>query len=167
MANGVPRVGVDTGGTFTDFIAWSGKTLWLLKVPSTPDAPERAVLNGLAALLRESPLTPSGSGGIPPLLSRVGGFPPFILLHGTTVGTNAILEQRGARVAFLTTQGFRDLLHLARQTRRELYSLCPQPTPCLAERALCAEVPERIAYDGKVLQPLDTSGLARLIRRWK
>jgi N-methylhydantoinase A len=160
MANGVLRVGVDTGGTFTDFIAWSGKTLWLLKVPSTPDAPERAVLNGLAALLRESPLTPSGSGGIP-------CEPPFILLHGTTVGTNAILEQRGARVAFLTTQGFRDLLHLARQTRRELYSLCPQPTPCLAERALCAEVPERIAYDGKVLQPLDTSGLARLIRRWK
>jgi predicted NBD/HSP70 family sugar kinase len=66
MANGVLRVGVDTGGTFTDFIAWSGKTLWLLKVPSTPDAPERAVLNGLAALLRESPLTPSGSGGIQP-----------------------------------------------------------------------------------------------------
>jgi N-methylhydantoinase A len=90
MANGVLRVGVDTGGTFTDFIAWSGKTLWLLKVPSTPDAPERAVLNGLAALLRESPLTPSlsGSGGIP-------CEPPFILLHGTTVGTNAILEQRG------------------------------------------------------------------------
>jgi N-methylhydantoinase A/oxoprolinase/acetone carboxylase beta subunit len=65
MANGVLRVGVDTGGTFTDFIAWSGKTLWLLKVPSTPDAPERAVLNGLTVLLsectseRSAPLTPS------------------------------------------------------------------------------------------------------------
>ncbi len=186
MANGVLRVGVDTGGTFTDFIAWSGRTLWLLKVPSTPDAPEQAVLNGLAVLLREStgergesPLTPSlspltkggedgGSGGIlPHAIPPHGGEQPFILLHGTTVGTNAILQRRGARVAFLTTQGFRDLLHLARQTRQELYSLCPQPTPCLAERALCAEVPERIAYDGKVLQPLDPAGLPRLIRRWK
>ncbi|MEN3000799.1 MAG: hydantoinase/oxoprolinase family protein [Armatimonadota bacterium] len=151
------RVGVDTGGTFTDFVAWIGQQLYLLKVPSTPAAPEQAVLQGLDSL---TPCTPSPSGG--------GGWGVRVFIfHGTTVGTNAILERKGARTAFLTTQGFRDLLHLARQTRRELYSLCPQPTPCLAERALCAEVPERIAYDGMVLQPLDTSGLPRLIRRWK
>ena len=148
MAYSEWRVGVDTGGTFTDFIAWSGQQLSLLKVPSTPAAPEQAVLQGLAHLTQSNPS-------------------PLMLLHGTTVGTNAILERKGARVAFLTTAGFRDLLFLARQTRRELYSLCPQPTPCLAERALCVEVPERLASDGMVLQPLDTSGLPRLIRRWK
>ncbi len=186
MGNGVLRVAVDTGGTFTDCVAWSGRTLWLLKVPSTPDAPEQAVLKGLTVLLSEGESVappPAGSHrsrGEPRLgpacwqgesnggVSQTGAVErTFILLHGTTVGTNAILERRGARVAFLTTQGFRDLLHLARQTRRELYSLCPQPTPCLAERALCAEVPERVAYDGKVLQPLDPTGLPRLIRRWK
>ncbi len=150
MAQSEWRVGVDTGGTFTDLVAWSGQQLLLLKVPSTPAAPERAVLHGLAWLQRE-----------------LGAGRPAMVLHGTTVGTNAILERRGARTAFLTTQGFRDLLHLARQTRRELYSLCPQPTPCLAERALCAEVPERLASNGLVLQPLDTSELPRLIRRWK
>ncbi|MCS7065160.1 MAG: hydantoinase/oxoprolinase family protein, partial [Fimbriimonadales bacterium] len=155
MANSEWRVGVDTGGTFTDFVAWTGQQLYLLKIPSAPAAPEQAVLHGLAQLANSE--------------WRIANSDPLrlVLLHGTTVGTNAILERKGARTAFLTTQGFRDLLHLARQTRRELYSLCPQPTPCLAERALCAEVPERVAYDGMVLQPLDTSGLPRLIRRWK
>ncbi|GBC93750.1 Acetophenone carboxylase gamma subunit [bacterium HR15] len=148
MAHSGWRIGVDTGGTFTDFIAWNGQQLYLLKVPSTPAAPEQAVLQGVAQIVQSKPSH-------------------LLLLHGTTVGTNALLERKGARVAFLTTEGFRDLLFLARQTRRELYSLCPQPAPCLAERALCAEVPERIAYDGMVLQPLDTSGLPRLIRRWK
>jgi N-methylhydantoinase A len=147
MSNGEGRIGVDTGGTFTDFVVWTGARLHLFKLPSTPDAPERAVIQGVQHQLPDAPT--------------------LKVLHGTTVGTNAILERKGARTAFLTTQGFRDLLHLARQTRRELYSLCPQPTPCLAERALCAEVPERITYDGMVLQPLDTSGLPRLIRRWK
>lgn len=141
-------VGVDTGGTFTDVVAWEEGQLRFLKVPSTPDAPERAVLEGISALM-----------GNPSL--------PFTLLHGTTVGTNRVLERKGARTAFLTTQGFRDLLLLARQDRRELYSLCPRPRPCLAERALCAEVPERITYDGTVLTPLNTEGLGALIRKWK
>lgn len=149
------RVGVDTGGTFTDFVAWTGQQLRLLKVPSTPVAPEQAVLQGLERIANVEQRAANG------------GLPRIILLHGTTVGTNAILERKGARTAFLTTQGFRDLLFLARQTRRELYSLCPQPTPCLAERALCAEVPERVAFDGLVLQPLDVSSLPRLIRRWR
>ncbi|MCS7301545.1 MAG: hydantoinase/oxoprolinase family protein [Fimbriimonadales bacterium] len=138
---------VDTGGTFTDFVLWRDGRLTALKLPSTPDAPERAVLAGVQRLLPDAP--------------------EFTLLHGTTVGTNRILERKGARTAFLTTQGFRDLLFLARQDRRQLYSLQPEPRPCLAERALCAEVPERLAYDGTVLRPLDASGLSRLIRRWK
>jgi N-methylhydantoinase A len=142
-------VGVDTGGTFTDFVLWREGRLRLLKLPSTPYAPEQAILDGLRQLLPNPP--PHG----------------FTLLHGTTVGTNRILERKGARTAFLTTEGFRDLLFLARQDRRQLYSLKPEPRPCLAARALCAEVPERLAHDGTVLRPLDTSGLGRLIRRWK
>ncbi len=143
-------IAVDTGGTFTDLVLWSENRLCILKVPSTPSAPEQAVLNGVRRLLGDDT---SGE--------------PFTLLHGTTVGTNRILERKGARTAFLTTQGFRDLLHLARQDRMELYALCPRPRPCLAERALCAEVPERVAYDGTVLKSLDTSNLNRLIRQWK
>lgn len=142
-------VGVDTGGTFTDFVLWREGRLRCLKLPSTPDAPERAIVAGVRQLLPEPP--PQG----------------FTLLHGTTVGTNRILEHKGARTAFLTTEGFRDLLFLARQDRQQLYSLKPTPRPCLAERALCAEVPERVAYDGTVLRPLDTIRLNRLIRRWK
>lgn len=142
-------IGVDTGGTFTDFVLWREGRLSLLKLPSTPDAPEQAVLEGLRQLLPEPP--PHG----------------FTLLHGTTVGTNRILERKGARTAFLTTEGFRDLLFLARQDRMQLYSLRPTPRPCLAERALCAEVAERLAYDGTVLRPLDATHLPRLIRRWK
>ncbi|BCW96518.1 MAG: hydantoinase/oxoprolinase family protein [Fimbriimonadales bacterium] len=142
-------VGVDTGGTFTDFVLWREGRLRLLKLPSTPHAPHQAILEGLRQLLPEPPAQ------------------GFTLLHGTTVGTNRILERKGARTAFLTTEGFRDLLFLARQDRRQLYSLKPEPRPCLAERALCAEVPERLGHDGAVLRPLDTGGLTRLIRRWK
>jgi N-methylhydantoinase A len=142
-------VGVDTGGTFTDFVLWREGRLRLLKLPSTPDAPERAIVEGVRQLLPEPPAQ------------------GFTLLHGTTVGTNCILERTGARTAFLTTAGFRDLLFLARQDRQSLYALAPTPRPCLAERALCAEVSERVAYDGTVLRPLDTGGLPRLIRRWK
>ncbi len=141
-------IAIDTGGTFTDVVGWYEGRLHLLKVPSTPAEPERALMEGISQVLREAEK-------------------PYTLLHGTTVGTNRILERKGARTAFLTTQGFRDLLFLARQDRKELYSLCPQPRPCLAERALCAEVPERLAYDGSVLVPLDISGLPTLIRKWR
>lgn len=130
-------------------MVWQAGRLRLLKLPSTPEAPEQAVLEGIRTLLPEPP--PHG----------------FTVLHGTTVGTNRILERKGARTAFLTTEGFRDLLFLARQDRMQLYSLKPSPRPTLAERALCAEVPERLAYDGTVLRALDISDLPRLIRRWK
>ncbi len=140
---------VDTGGTFTDFVLWRDGRLHLLKLPSTPAAPEQAILDGIPRLLPEPPAQ------------------GFTLLHGTTVGTNRVLERKGARTAFLTTQGFRDLLFLARQERQQLYALRPTPRPCLAERALCAEVAERVAPDGTVLRPLETESVERLIRRWK
>lgn len=140
------RVGVDVGGTFTDFVVWEEEGLQLYKQPSTPTDPERAILQGIEALQLPQ---------------------HFLLLHGTTVGTNTVLEGKGARTAFLTTTGFRDLLFLGRQSRRELYALCPNPIPTLAERSLCAEVPERISAEGEVLQPLDMSSLPSLMRQWK
>lgn len=140
------RVGVDVGGTFTDFVVWEEGGLRLYKQPSTPADPERAILQGIESLQLPH---------------------HFLLLHGTTVGTNTVLEGKGARTAFLTTTGFRDLLFLGRQSRRELYTFCPTPTPTLAERSLCAEVPERISAEGEVLQPLDLSSLPRLIGQWK
>lgn len=140
------RVGIDIGGTFTDFVAWLGSKLMLFKLPSTPALPEEAVVQGLQTLTLQA---------------------PFVILHGTTVGTNTVLEGKGACTAFLTTAGFRDLLFLGRQTRRELYSLCPEPPATLVKRALCAEVKERLAADGSVLIPLRTRSLPRLITQWK
>lgn len=140
------RAGVDVGGTFTDFVFWTGSQLRLWKQPSTPAAPEEAIFQALSQQID---------------IQR------FELLHGTTTATNALLERKGARTAFLTTEGFRDLLFLARQTRRELYSLNPEPAPTVADRALCAEVRERLSAEGQILKPLDLSALPALIQKWK
>ncbi|MDQ7035326.1 MAG: hydantoinase/oxoprolinase family protein [Anaerolineae bacterium] len=111
------------------------------KLLSTPDNPARAMLDGLEII------TPSGLSA----LQQVA--------HGSTVATNAILERKGAKVAFITTQGFRDLLFIGRQNRPELYALHPTlPTP-LISRDLCYEVPERLDFRGEVLQPLDTEAV--------
>src|SRR5262249_30469158 len=100
--NARTAIGVDTGGTFTDFVVADGASLRIYKVPSTPDDPSRAILAGLREL-------------------GIDGWERFV--HGSTVATNAILERKGARAAFLTTDGFRDLLEIGRQTRLDLYSL--------------------------------------------
>ena len=100
-------VAVDTGGTFTDFIQWRGEDLVVLKVPSTPEDPASAVIQGLQRLCP-------------------GGFAGLTVLYGTTVATNAVLERRGATVALLTTAGFEDVLELARQDRPDIYALEPR-----------------------------------------
>src|SRR6185436_20155502 len=97
------RIGSDTGGTFTDLVAADGS---IVKVPSTPDDPGRAVAEGVEQLGRVAPL---GEGR------------PEVLAHGTTVGTNALLERRGASVALVVNEGFRDLIEIARQDRPSLY----------------------------------------------
>src|SRR5438045_2660084 len=109
-------VGVDTGGTFTDlvFLHPDGR-IAVHKVPSTPDDPSRAVMEGLQ------------SEWLPPSLT---------VIHGTTVATNALLERSGAKTALITTQGCRDVLEIARQTRGELYSLSPAPRSPLIPRPL-------------------------------
>jgi N-methylhydantoinase A len=139
------RLGVDVGGTFTDFVVCedNGRVLHALKVLSTPQAPARGVIQGLRAL---------GPGTGP-------------LAHGTTIVTNAIVEGRGAVTAFITTREFRDVLEIARQNRADLYRLdIPPKLSPLIPRHLRFEVTERVGADGRVLVPLADDELPDLIR---
>lgn len=138
-------VGVDIGGTFTDLVLSAGGRLHIHKLLSTPADPAQAMLAGLDAV------SPNGLEA----LERIA--------HGTTVATNAILERKGARCALITTQGFRDLLFIARQNRPVLYALHPQLPPPLIPREYCYEVPERLDHEGRVLHPLDRTALDTLL----
>jgi N-methylhydantoinase A len=137
-------IGVDTGGTFTDFVCLHGHNLHVLKLPSTPHDPAAAVLDGL---------------------HRLGATRDTITCYGSTVGTNALLERRGARVALITTAGFEDLLEIGRQSRPILYSLMPRlPAPLVpSSRRLGA--PERMLYDGRVERSLTPHAATKLARR--
>jgi N-methylhydantoinase A len=136
-------VGVDIGGTFTDFVVSEGGALRLHKVLSTPGQPDRALLAGLDDL----------------------GARAATITHGTTVATNALLERAGARTALITTAGFRDLLAIGRQNRPILYALQPQIPPPLIPRAWCFEVPERLDFAGNVILPLDLAALDAVLDR--
>jgi N-methylhydantoinase A len=142
-------VGVDVGGTFTDFvfIDREGSTV-VQKWASTPADPSRSILQGLRA---------AQEAGL--LAER------FTLIHGTTVATNALLERRGARTALITTEGFRDVLEIGRQTRDHLYVFHPTRTPPLLPQALRYEATERIDWRGEVLTPLDEAAVGALLER--
>ena len=127
-------LGVDTGGTFTDFVLWDGSELRVHKVLSTPEAPERAILQGMAELG----------------LERAG----LSIVHGSTVATNAVLERKGVRTVFITNYGLRDLLTIGRQARRELYNLQPPPQQAPVPASLCLETGGRLGADGQVVEPL-------------
>ena len=136
-------LGVDTGGTFTDFLhlAPDGRVR-THKVLSTPHRPEEAILRGVEALgLADTPLH---------------------LVHGSTVATNAVLEGKGARTAFVTNRGLRDLLTLARQNREVLYDLQPRPVPPPVPPELCFEAPGRLSAAGERLERVDQDDLDRL-----
>ena len=144
-APGVVRIGIDTGGTFTDFVVHERGRTRIHKVLSTPDDPARAVLAGLADLF------PDGWTGE--------------VTYGSTVATNALLERRGARVCLITTAGFEDVLEIGRQDRPALYALEPSLPPPLVARRDRLGVRERATFDGRVLVPLSRRELARLRTR--
>jgi N-methylhydantoinase A/oxoprolinase/acetone carboxylase beta subunit len=139
------RIGVDAGGTFTDFVVLGDDgRLRSFKLRSDPHRPARVILEGL---------------------ERACGKGRAEVVHGSTVATNAFLERKGARTAFVTTAGFEDLLEIGRQNRAELYNLTPGPRRHLVERALCFGVQERILHDGSVLRAPSAAGLKRLAAR--
>jgi N-methylhydantoinase A len=136
-------LGIDTGGTFTDFVLYDGETLRIHKVLSTPQAPEQAILQGIEEL------------GV----STQG----LQVVHGSTVATNAVLERKGVRTVYITNKGLADVLTIGRQARRELYKLQPQPQPPPVPPELCLEVNARIAADGSRVCALDARDRERLL----
>jgi N-methylhydantoinase A len=139
-------LGVDVGGTFTDAVLLDGERIHTAKLPTTPDDQSRAVIAAVEAVLARA-----GTDG-----SAVESF-----AHGMTVGTNALLEERGARTALIATRGFADLLEIGRQDRPQLYHLCaPKPTP-LVDAELRFEADERTGPEG-VVKPLAEEELSRL-----
>lgn len=137
------RIGVDSGGTFTDVVIYDGKNLEVRKVPSTPQDPSIAVHEALQDKL-------DGRN--------------HLIIHGTTVGTNALLENKGGKIALITTRGFQDVIFIGRQTRKELYRLDPEPKKHLLPQRLCFGLTERILASGKVETPLDDKELEKVIR---
>ncbi|MEZ4541454.1 MAG: hydantoinase/oxoprolinase family protein [Chloroflexota bacterium] len=138
-------IGIDTGGTFTDFITFDADgRARIHKQPSTPDDPSRAVVAGLDA---------------------IGGPPGAPVIHGSTVATNALLERRGARTALVATAGFCDVLEIGRQNRPTLYALVPQKPPPLVPRTWRIAADERVSAAGQVLRPLDETALALALAR--
>ena len=144
------RVGVDVGGTFTDFYVLdeANGAVHTGKRPSTPDNPARAIIEGLQAL--------AARHGVD--LGRLSR-----LSHGTTVGTNALIQRRGGRVAMVTTQGFRDLLEIGRQTRPHMYSLTEDHPPPLVERHHRFEIAERMDAAGEAVTDLTGDAVAATV----
>jgi N-methylhydantoinase A len=136
------RVGIDSGGTFTDICLFDDATgaIAVWKVPSTPDDPSRAIAGGTAEALARQGASPD----------TVGYFG-----HGTTVATNALIQHRGVKTGLITTEGFRDLIEIGRQKRPDLYDLQIEKPPVLAPRDLRFGVRERTHHDGRVEQPIE------------
>ncbi|MBS7813589.1 hydantoinase/oxoprolinase family protein [Roseococcus pinisoli] len=138
------RLAVDIGGTFTDLVLEAPGRTFSHKLLTTPDAPERAVIEGTRILLRSAGVEGAAIG---------------LVLHGTTLATNALIERKGARTALITTQGFRDSIEIAYEHRFAQYDLTMERPVPLVPRALRYTVPERIAADGGVLLELDEAAL--------
>jgi N-methylhydantoinase A/oxoprolinase/acetone carboxylase beta subunit len=137
------RIGVDTGGTFTDIVIAAAGRLLTRKLPSTPDDPSRAIIEGIRDLLG----------------------PSSTIIHGTTVATNALLERTGARTALITTSGFEDVLTIGRQARRRLYDLRPEPRRPIVERGLSFGLDERMTAAGKAERVPAPAAIRRLVDR--
>jgi N-methylhydantoinase A len=145
------RIGIDIGGTFTDFVIYdpSLQTIKTFKLLSTPRDPAQVVLQGLKTIFAET------------------GTQSAIIIHGSTVATNALLERKGTQAALVTTRGFRDVLQIGRQNRPALYDLFANPVPPLIPSELRFEMDERVTHTGEVLKSIDPDELADLISTLK
>jgi N-methylhydantoinase A len=144
------RLGVDIGGTFTDVALELGEKRWSAKILTTPEAPERAVIDVIRRVLVEAGLRPADLS---------------IIIHGTTLATNAIIERKGANTALLTTEGFRDTIEIRHENRFEQYDVNIDLPPPLVPRRLRLPVKERIDARGQVLVPLDEAGVSDIADR--
>jgi N-methylhydantoinase A len=142
------RLGVDIGGTFTDVALEIGERRFTGKILTTPHAPEDGVLAALRSVTAEAGVEPGEVG---------------VIIHGTTLATNALIERKGARTALLTTEGFRDVVEIRHENRFEQYDVNIDLPPPLVPRRLRLPVRERIDAQGEVLVPLDESSVARAI----
>jgi N-methylhydantoinase A len=141
-------LGVDIGGTFTDVALEIGSRRFTAKTLTTPQAPEAGVLSALRSVIAEAKIRPDEVR---------------VIIHGTTLATNAIIERKGAKIALLTTEGFRDVVEIRHENRFEQYDVnidLPQP---LVPRRLRLPIRERIDAQGKALTPLDEASVARAI----
>lgn len=147
------RLGVDTGGTFTDFVLLRGEgadaELQTHKVLSTPDAPERAILQGIAEM------------GLLEAVARG----EVSIVHGSTVATNAALEGKGVATAYITNRGFADVLAIARQTRPRLYHLQQPRVPAPVPPELCLETGGRVSATGELIEPLSDEDIREVIEK--
>ena len=144
------RLGIDVGGTFTDFTLLNAETgaTRHYKASSTPGDPSESIRDGIAAILN---------------LEGIDGNALQFLGHGTTVATNMAIERRGARTGLITTRGFRDVLEVGRQIRPHLYDYTQSKQPPLVPRHRRHEVVERVGADGEILVPLDEAGVAEAL----
>ena len=138
-------LGIDIGGTFTDFVYFDGQKLRMHKVLSTPHAPESAILQGIREM------------DIP--------FNNLRVVHGSTVATNAVLEGKGAKTVYITNRGLKDVLTIGRQARAELYNLQPKKPAPPVPSDLCVETGGRINADGKVIEPLTRQDVIDLVAK--
>src|ERR1700731_3684002 len=145
------RIAIDSGGTFTDCVFVRGSKLQIIKVLSRPDAPAEVIVE---AVKMAAAHTPSNNE-------------TYDLVCGPTVGTNALLERRGGRVALITTAGFEDALEIGRQARAKLYDLFLQKAEPLGPSSCRFGARERLAVDGSVVQPLNAAEIRRLLRQIK
>jgi len=150
------RLGIDIGGTFTDFVVYDEATgqITTFKISSTPVNPAIAVLEGLSRV--RNMLSDGGQ--------RDG---LFDITHGSTVATNALLEKKGAKTALVTTDGFKDLIEIGRQNRQELYSLSPQKHEQIIPKAHRLTVKERVLHDGSIQIPLSEDEIDKVVRKIK
>lgn len=148
MSLAAGRLAVDIGGTFTDIVLETTNGHWTAKVLTTPEAPDEAVIEGIGLVMTQANATPADID---------------LIIHGTTLATNAILERKGAATAFITTEGFRDVLEIGYESRHDQYDLMIDKPAALVPRSRRLTVRERTGVAGDVLLPLAEGDVQSLI----